>query len=124
MVLYNTSTCHLYFQLILLYTKLIRLSWHYSLQRAMSFQTYDLLIVVLIFILSTLLQKRGASSHHYPPEDVQTFQRDSVEWIPSYEKPNQRSSHRSSFVGYVFGTQSLPLREAVESVPRHTSSYR
>lgn len=85
---------------------------------------YDLLIVVLIFIPSTRLQIRGASSRHYPPEYVPTFQRDSVEWMPSYEKPNQRSSHRSSLMEYVFGTQSLPLRAAVESVPRHTSSYR
>jgi hypothetical protein len=85
---------------------------------------YDLLIVVLIFIPSTLLHKREASSHHYPPEDIPTFQRDSVEWIPSYEKSNQRSFHRSSLMEYVFGTRSLPLRAAVESVPRHTSSYR
>jgi hypothetical protein len=85
---------------------------------------YDLLFVLLIFIPSTLLQKEGASSHHYPTEDVPTFQRDSVEWIPSYEKPNQRSSHRSSLMEYVFGTQFLPLREAVESIPRHTASYR
>jgi hypothetical protein len=82
------------------------------------------LIVVLVFIPLTLLQRRGASSHHYPPEGVPTFKRDSVEWIPSYEKPNQRSSHHSSLMEYVFGTRSLPLRTAVESVPRHTSSYR
>lgn len=100
------------------------MGWHYFLQLAMCVRVYDILIVILIFIPSTLLHKSGISSRHYPTDDVPTFQRDSVEWIPSYEKPNQRSSQRSSLMDYVFGTLSLPLRAAVESVPKHTASYR
>jgi hypothetical protein len=80
---------------------------------------YSLPVLVLLCVPPALL-----SSRHFPPDDAPTFQRDSVEWIPSYEKPNQRSSLRYSMTEHVFGTRSLPLRAAVESVPRHTASYR
>ncbi|PSN52638.1 hypothetical protein C0J52_08812 [Blattella germanica] len=75
-------------------------------------------LAVLALVPSTLLLEGRKSSRHFPLLEVPTFQRDSVEWIPSYEKPFQRGSHRSSsLTDYVFGTRSLPLREAVESVP-------
>jgi hypothetical protein len=90
------------------------------------FQTamYSWPVVILLCVAPALLCSGAASSRHFPSGDVPTFQRDSVEWIPSYDKPNQRSSLRSSMTEHVFGTRSLPLRAAVESVPRHTASYR
>ncbi|KAJ9583495.1 hypothetical protein L9F63_022158, partial [Diploptera punctata] len=43
-----------------------------------------------------------------------------VTWLPDYSFGTQRSS----LVEHVFGTRSLPLREAVESIPRHSASFR
>jgi hypothetical protein len=85
---------------------------------------YSLPVLILLCAQPVLLYSGAQPNHHYPSEEVPTFQRDSVEWIPSYEKPNQRSSLRSSLREHVFGTRSLPLRAAVESIPRHTVSYR
>ena len=93
---------------------------HCFLQTAM----HSLPVLILLCVPPSLLDSRAGSSLHFPSGDVPTFQRDSVEWIPSYEKQNQKSSLRSAMTEHVFGTRSLPLRAAVESVPRHTVSYR
>jgi hypothetical protein len=97
---------------------------HGLLQATMWPHLYKLPVLILLCVPPSLLYEGAASSRHYPPEGVPTFQRDSVEWIPSYEKPSQRSAQRSSLTEHVFGTRALPLRAAVESIPRHSASYR
>lgn len=52
---------------------------------------------------------------HIPPAWVPTFLRDSVEQVPHMLRAADRSSAYTEI--NTFGTKSLPLRAAVETVP-------
>lgn len=71
---------------------------------------------VLVFYISSTEEKvvRVKRSQHVPPLDAPTFRRDSVEHAPVFDQYVDRSYYT---VYEEFGSKSLPLRAAVESIP-------
>nr|WNT43924.1 chitinase 2 [Monochamus alternatus] len=72
---------------------------------------------VLTFYASLTNEKvlRVKRSEHVPPLDAPTFRRDSVEHPPIFDRYTDRSSYYTVLEEY--GSRSLPLRAAVESIP-------
>ncbi|XP_056636318.1 probable chitinase 10 [Diorhabda sublineata] len=83
-------------------------------------------ILIISFIVTTLALTEGRSTinrprfkrEHIPPPGVPTFRRDSVEHIPKGEKnlPLLTETH--------YGSTTIPLRAAVESVPNVLENSR
>lgn len=76
----------------------------------MTFSLFQLLVALGWSIGDTQVQP----ATHYPPSSVKTFLRDSVEHRPL---ELFRKAQIVSPPGQDFGTRSLPLRSAVESLP-------
>nr|CAD7402605.1 unnamed protein product [Timema poppensis] len=67
---------------------------------------------------AVLIAFAETSPRQLPFWGSQSFLRDSVERIPAHDTTLAEELHRSSNIReYVFGSRTLPLREAVESIP-------
>nr|CAD7394104.1 unnamed protein product [Timema cristinae] len=67
---------------------------------------------------AVLIALAETSPRQLPFWGSQSFLRDSVERIPAHDTSLAEELHRSSNIKeYVFGSRTLPLREAVESIP-------
>ncbi|ENN70443.1 hypothetical protein YQE_12947, partial [Dendroctonus ponderosae] len=83
-------------------------------------------ILILLLLLATTEQRsqsfsaiRAKRSEHVPSLETPTFRRDSVEHIPEEVSSSMKASYMSL---EEFGSKSLPLRTAVESVPDISSN--
>lgn len=62
------------------------------------------------------MSRNRRSLHHFPPPETPTFRRDAVERPPQFSRAVDEKSEAYSRVRD-FGSENLPLRAAVESVP-------